>query len=53
MPRVCIPGASCSVADRAGSLMFSWAHVEGYPLRVQCEATARFLADALEGQERS
>ena len=35
------------------SLMFSWAHVEGYPLRVQCEATARFLADALEAQEKS
>jgi len=30
------------------SLMFSWAHVEDYPIRVQAEATARFLADALE-----
>ena len=33
------------------SLMFSWAHVPGYPLRTQCEATARFLADALESKE--
>jgi AcrR family transcriptional regulator len=31
------------------SLMFSWAHIEGYPIRVQAEATACFLADALEG----
>jgi AcrR family transcriptional regulator len=30
------------------SLMFSWAHVPAYPLRAQCEATARFLADALQ-----
>jgi len=29
------------------SLMFSWAHVEGYPIREQAGATARFLADAL------
>ncbi|MCA9511700.1 MAG: helix-turn-helix domain-containing protein [Myxococcota bacterium] len=29
------------------SLMFSWAHVEGFPVREQARATARFLADAL------
>jgi AcrR family transcriptional regulator len=34
------------------ALMFSWAHVPDYPLRAQCEATALFLADALEGQEK-
>jgi hypothetical protein len=29
------------------SLMFSWAHVEGYPIRTQARATASFLSDAL------
>ena len=30
------------------SLMFSWAHIEAYPVRKQARATAVFLADALE-----
>jgi len=30
------------------SLMFNWAHVDRYPLRAQAEATACFLADALD-----
>ena len=30
------------------SLMFNWAHVEGYPIRSQARATASFLSDALE-----
>jgi AcrR family transcriptional regulator len=35
------------------SLMFRWAHVPDLPLRARCEATARFLADALEQPEES
>ena len=32
------------------SLMFNWAHVDGYPIRAQAEATAHVLACALESQ---
>jgi len=35
------------------SLMFNWAHVDDYPIRAQAEATARFLASALEAEDRS
>ncbi|MEE3330202.1 MAG: TetR/AcrR family transcriptional regulator [Myxococcota bacterium] len=35
------------------SLMFSWAHVEEYPVREQARATARFLADALETEAQT
>lgn len=29
------------------ALMFNWAHLDGYPLRRQALAAARFLTDAL------
>jgi len=31
------------------ALMFNWANLDGYPIREQARAAARFLADALEG----
>src|SRR5262249_12863731 len=35
------------------ALMFNWANLDGYPLRRQALAAARFLADALGGAPRS